>query len=316
MNLYDGDAYNGWEIPKGDSPPNRRNYAQYHSPAHRLSDETESDTSGDIVYSPPDCQLDCHKVDDNLGLGKIKMRVFLVVNATLTWNKNIVGNVGTEDAGNTDFTNNGMPKFTDGTSYRLSDPFIKNLTPSGIFNESMGIYYNNTGTVTWRWSLPEHKVRDVVGYYVKITNQAGFTVVDDEYTTNTFYEKAGLSNGDTYYCKIKVKNDLGHVGSYCDTSCGVLVDMVDPEITGQITVDPNDWTNNNNFNVSWNEPNDDSGISKYYYSHSLPITGNSNHTLTNSIINMQVPEMGLNTCIWFQKMVHQTLILIIMHHVS
>jgi len=187
IDLYDGDAYNGWEIPTGDSPPNRRNYAQYH-PGNRLSDETESDTSGDTIFNPPNCQLDCHKVDDNLGLGKVRMRVFLVANATITWTKNIVGNVGTESTGSTDFTNNGMPKFSDGTLYSLGDPIIKRPNPSGIFNESRGIYYNNTRTVTWRWGPPEHKVRDIVGYYVKITNQAGFTVVDDEYTTNENFD--------------------------------------------------------------------------------------------------------------------------------
>jgi hypothetical protein len=128
------------------------------------------------------------------------------------------------------------------------------------------VKYNNTGRVIWTWPPAPDTGSGIAGYYVTITKAPTDTiVVDNVWTTNNYFEKSLLQDGNVYYCRIKAENGAGTIGECSASSTGVYIDLITPKSPIGIYADPASWTSVNSFKFSWTNPNDFSGIAGAYY---------------------------------------------------
>lgn len=129
--------------------------------------------------------------------------------------------------------------------------------------------YNNTGIVQWMWNPATDTGSGIEGYYVNITDDLNNNVVDDAWTSDTWYEESGLVNGRTYYCKVKAKNGAGAIGSYSDSSDGILVDLIVP--SSYVNPIINYWQKNSYINIDATAVDLESGLSsvELWYRYSL-----------------------------------------------
>jgi hypothetical protein len=130
---------------------------------------------------------------------------------------------------------------------------------------SPGIF-NNTGTVNWTWEPALDTGSGIVGYYVCIgTTPGGNDIVNDAWTIKTWFEKSGLVDGKTYYCKIKAKNGVGIIGDYSSESNGILIDTDKPVANKPIP--PGEYINTLIIKWEWqSSPDTGSGIIGYFVS--------------------------------------------------
>lgn len=91
--------------------------------------------------------------------------------------------------------------------------------------------YNNTGTVRWIWQPSTDTGSGIIGYFICIgTTPGGDDIVNNAWTTNTWFEKSDLIDGKSYFCKIKTKNGAGTNSSYSRNSDGIFIDTIPPSI--------------------------------------------------------------------------------------
>ncbi len=124
--------------------------------------------------------------------------------------------------------------------------------------------FNNTGTIRWWWTPSTDTGSGIVGYNVFIgTTPTGSDVVNGEFITVTWYQRTGLANGKTYYCRIKAKNGAGTVGDFSPSSTGVFVDLEVP--TANRPLSPSQFNNSGTVRWTWAKSyNTGSGIVGYY----------------------------------------------------
>ena len=85
--------------------------------------------------------------------------------------------------------------------------------------------YNTTGTVKWVWNPSTDTGSGIAGYYVYIgTTPTGFDVVNGAWTTNTWHQQSGLTDGNTYYCRIQAKNGVGTLSENSSASNVVIIE--------------------------------------------------------------------------------------------
>jgi parallel beta-helix repeat protein len=121
--------------------------------------------------------------------------------------------------------------------------------------------YNNTGTVNWSWEPFLGTASGISGYYVSVgTFPGGNDTVKDVWTTDTWYEQTGLEDGKTYYCKIKMKNGAGTIGSYGENSSGILIDKISPTNLSVSVNNETEYTKSLKVNLSIGAEDNGSGL--------------------------------------------------------
>jgi parallel beta-helix repeat protein len=121
--------------------------------------------------------------------------------------------------------------------------------------------FNNTGIVNWSWEPSIDTGSGISGYYVSVgTTPGGNDTAKDVWTTKPWYEQTGLEDGKTYYCKIKIKNGAGTIGSYGENSAGILIDKISPTNLSVSVNDNTEYTNSINVNLSVSAEDMGSGL--------------------------------------------------------
>jgi len=116
------------------------------------------------------------------------------------------------------------------------------------------------------------------------------------------------SDGQHLIC-VWLEDNLGRVDFQNYATATLRLDTTDPAKPDQLKANgssPSPWTNENNFTLTWTNPNDDSGIVGAYYKLGDPPTGDEDGTYVaevgiNSIPNVKVPGDGEHTVhIWLR----------------
>ncbi len=136
----------------------------------------------------------------------------------------------------------------------------------------------------------------VIGYYIYF----GTDVEADPYTDGTFsnnsqYQASGLTNGETYYLRIKTKDDANNVSASVWQPYVYKYDSDKPSNPSTLTADPPGYTSTNSFTFSWSGATDDeSEVYGYCYK-----TGEAGFTevctTETSISGITAYRTGVNT---------------------
>jgi parallel beta-helix repeat protein len=165
-----------------------------------------------------------------------------------------------------------------------------------------GFKINNTGIVNWSWMPANDTGSGILGYYVSLFDKAKSAFVKDAWTTNTWYKESHLLDGESYFCRIKVKNGAESISPYSKESEVVKIDQSPPKSPESITITPNSWTSTNLFNIDWDPPVDYTGIrtGTYYYIGPSPPDEQSDGIWASEkpIILDDVPEGLNNIYLW------------------
>lgn len=107
----------------------------------------------------------------------------------------------------------------------------------------------------------------VAGYYVYFgIGETVDPMVLGTYTTGASFIGTGMTSGQTYYFRMKVKDNANNVSSEVGTTFVYKFDNSLPENPSTLVVDPPGYTATNSFNFSWTEASDaDSQIAQYCY---------------------------------------------------
>ena len=160
------------------------------------------------------------------------------------------------------------------------------------------IISNNKPTFEWRTILKDSSYE--VGFQVLISNKSDFQYYNfnsgEQFSINshwqfpnhTYYTE--LSDG-VWYWKVRVKDNNSKWGDYSRVFSITIDTTIEPP--SKIIPSPNKWTATNLFNITWDNPNDISGISGLYYKLDNPPTANNDGTYIfgndiNSIHNLTV----------------------------
>ncbi len=117
----------------------------------------------------------------------------------------------------------------------------------------------------------------VMGYYVYFgTDENADASASGSFITDSEYTPSSLTSGETYYLKIKTKDNAGNISSQNWDAFTYKYDFGLPENPNTIIVNPAGYTNVNNFAFSWTGATDSASlISEYCYK-----TGTSSGTLS------------------------------------
>ncbi|UCH90156.1 MAG: hypothetical protein JSV49_05840 [Thermoplasmata archaeon] len=127
--------------------------------------------------------------------------------------------------------------------------------------------FNNTGTINWSWAPATDTVSDIAGYFMCIgTTPGGIDIFNDKWVTDNWYVHSNLMDGNTYYCKVKAKNNAGTTGIYGGNSAGVLVDTVPPTVKTITINDGAEYTTVTNFDLALSATDQISGIHQMAFS--------------------------------------------------
>ncbi len=136
----------------------------------------------------------------------------------------------------------------------------------------------------------------VIGYYVYFgTNGSADPQTDGSYQTTTAYTASSLTSGQTYYLRIKTKDDAANVSATSWQPFVYKFDNTVPTNPTTVTADPPGYSATNSFDFSWNAGSDsESGISQYCYK-----TGEVGSTDTcigtTSVTDIGAYDTGANT---------------------
>ncbi len=145
---------------------------------------------------------------------------------------------------------------SDGILIDLDTPFAYQPKVPGV--------YNNTGTIRWTWQTSVTTGSGIVGYYIFIGTSIGASdVVNGEFTVNNWYERSGLLDDKTYYCRIRVENGAGTLSDFSSSSVGITIDLDTPECSTPTTTVK--YNNTGSVIWTWSPAVDTgSGILGYY----------------------------------------------------
>lgn len=107
----------------------------------------------------------------------------------------------------------------------------------------------------------------IAGYYVYLgANSEADPEELGSYTANSNYTASGLTSGQTYYLRIKTKDNAGNISSVSWQPFVYKFDSSAPTNPTTITVDPPGYTSSDSYTISWSGAEDDgSQISQYCY---------------------------------------------------
>ncbi|MBI4185790.1 fibronectin type III domain-containing protein [Candidatus Berkelbacteria bacterium] len=91
----------------------------------------------------------------------------------------------------------------------------------------------NATSVTWSWTAATDSDGSISDYQIDIGTSAGGSDVASATSTsgNTSYTKTGLSNGGTYYARVRAVDNQSATGSYSGNSDGISVDTSAPSLS-------------------------------------------------------------------------------------
>lgn len=136
----------------------------------------------------------------------------------------------------------------------------------------------------------------VAGYYIYFGSTAD---ADPEevgtYSTNSHYQASSLVSGQTYYLRLKSKDDANNVSETVWQPYIYKYDNTKPSNPSTLTADPPGYTATNNFTFSWTgATDDDSNVASYCYK-----TGEEGFTevctTETSISGISAYRTGVNT---------------------
>lgn len=136
----------------------------------------------------------------------------------------------------------------------------------------------------------------VAGYYVYFgTDASADPAVDGVFTEASEATGSGMVSGNTYYLRIKTKDDAGNVSAETWQPFVYKFDNEAPTNPTTITVNPPGYTNVNSFTFSWNTASDSaSGIKEYCYK--TGATGATETCTTDtSVTDSFGYQIGVNT---------------------
>lgn len=178
--------------------------------------------------------------------------------------------------------------------------FDSNTLGSGLTSTN---WYNYTAPF-FDWADPEEAGgatdtstgSGVTGYYVYFgTNASADPEVDGTFISASEYQAGSLTNGQTYYLRLKTVDDAGNASSAIWQPYIYKFDNVRPTNPSTLVSDPPGYTATNNFTFSWTgADDDDSGVYGYCYK-----TGDVGFvevcTTDTSVTNITAYKTGVNT---------------------
>jgi len=99
-------------------------------------------------------------------------------------------------------------------------------------------------------------------------------------------------NGHTYYFEAAARDIAGNIEIFvgipeCSTAVDTTNDIIAPLAPNNIAVSPSDWTNTNNFNVSWTNPEPDANIEGAWYKlGSAPLNDDDGIYILNAVTQL------------------------------
>lgn len=106
----------------------------------------------------------------------------------------------------------------------------------------------------------------IAGYYVYFgTNVSANPETDGVYQTTTSYEASSLTSGETYYLRIKTKDNAGNTQSVAWQPFIYKFDSSAPSQPANLSADPSGYSATDSFDFSWDVVTDPSGTVSYCY---------------------------------------------------
>jgi hypothetical protein len=103
-------------------------------------------------------------------------------------------------------------------------------------------------------------------YFIQVDNDPNFTsphIIDDS-TTFTFFETlSNLNSNVVYHWRVNARDNAGNYSDYATASFGI--DLTPPSAPIDFEITPDGWTGNPDFTLTWENPNDSSGIAMALY---------------------------------------------------
>lgn len=159
----------------------------------------------------------------------------------------------TDNSTNTSVTRTGL-SLTNGQTYYFTVRAVDNANNTGSVTNSDGIMVDNAGPAapgtpadsgtyssntsqTWTWTAASDAESGVAGYYISIGTTAGATdVVNNLDLGNVLtYTRNSLSNGVTYFAKVRAYDAAGNTGTYSANSNGITIDTTAPTSDPQLS---------------------------------------------------------------------------------
>lgn len=161
---------------------------------------------------------------------------------------------------------------------------------SGIWNNSTAPYF------TWSGADDGVKGSGINGYYVYFgLGETADPELLGNYTIGTSFVGVGLTSGQTYYFRIKSKDNADNVSSEVGTTFVYKFDNSLPVNPTTLVVDPPGYTATNSFNFSWTKASDaDSEISEYCYKTGA-VGSTDTCTLDLGVSGIEAYKTGTNT---------------------
>ncbi|MGB9883041.1 MAG: fibronectin type III domain-containing protein, partial [Microgenomates group bacterium] len=136
----------------------------------------------------------------------------------------------------------------------------------------------------------------VAGYYVYFgTNSSADPQTDGIYQTTSEYTASNLTSGETYYLRIKTKDDAGNVATDTWQPFIYKFDNTPPQNPTIITVDPPGYTNTNSFTFAWSGATDSASLVKEYCYKTGQVGATETCTTEASASGALAYQIGTNT---------------------
>lgn len=136
----------------------------------------------------------------------------------------------------------------------------------------------------------------VSGYYVYFgTNASADPQTSGSLQTTTSFTASSLTSGNTYYLRIKTKDDGSNVAASTWSAFTYKFDNVAPTNPTTVIANPPGYSNTNNFDFSWSGATDSASlVSNYCYKTSA--SGSTDTCITSALVNdLTAYQTGTNT---------------------
>lgn len=162
-----------------------------------------------------------------------------------------------------------------------------------------GVWTNNTAPYfEWNTGSDGESGSGVAGYYVQLAlGETTNPVVSGTYTTGVSFVGTGLTSGQTYYFRMKTKDNANNVTSEVGTTFVYKFDSTPPTNPNTISVDPPGYTATNSFHFTWSEATD-VGSSVGFYCYKVGLGGSETCIIgagTTGVSGIASYQTGTNT---------------------
>lgn len=162
-----------------------------------------------------------------------------------------------------------------------------------------GVWTNSTAPfIEWSGAVDGENGSGVAGYYTYFgLGETADPVILGTYTTATSIVGVGLTSGNTYYFRMKTKDNANNLSSDVGTTFVYKFDNIGPTNPTTISADPPGYTATNSFTFTWSEAIDiGSSVAAYCYKVG---TGGSETCVegagTTGVTGVEAYQTGTNT---------------------